>query len=91
MVSHLHFTEERQMNARKFIFCTFLFFIFFLALPLHANAEKLIIYTVNYPLAYFTERIGGEHVKVVFPVPPDMDPAFWKPDMRRSGSFRRLT
>ena len=89
MVSHLPFTEERQMNARKFIFCTFLFFIFFLALPLHANAEKLIIYTVNYPLAYFTERIGGEHVKVVFPVPPDMDPAFWKPDDETVRQFQK--
>lgn len=77
------------MNARKFIFCTFLFFIFFLALPLHANAEKLIIYTVNYPLAYFTERIGGEHVKVVFPVPPDMDPAFWKPDDETVRQFQK--
>ena len=89
MVSHLHFTEERQMNARKFIFSTFLLFIFFLALPLHANAEKLIIYTVNYPLAYFTERIGGEHVKVVFPVPPDMDPAFWKTDDETVRQFQK--
>jgi zinc transport system substrate-binding protein len=31
-------------------------------------------------LAYFTERIGEEHVEVVLPVPPDMDPAFWEPD-----------
>jgi zinc transport system substrate-binding protein len=37
------------------------------------------IYTVNYPLQYFAQRIGGEHVKVVFPGPPDTDPAYWMP------------
>ncbi|RLA05886.1 MAG: zinc ABC transporter substrate-binding protein, partial [Gammaproteobacteria bacterium] len=35
--------------------------------------------TVNYPLAYFAERIGGEQVEVGFPVPADVDPAFWSP------------
>ena len=32
-----------------------------------AAAERLSVYTVNYPLAYFAERIGGNHVEVVFP------------------------
>jgi len=51
-----------------------------LALPLQVNAEeKLTIYTVNYPLYYFSERIGGDHVKVVLPAPEDVDPAFWEP------------
>ena len=31
--------------------------------------DELLIYTVNYPLAYFAERIGAEDVNVVFPVP----------------------
>ena len=39
------------------------------------------VYVVNYPLAYFAERIGGAQVKVVFPVPEDEDPAFWRPDV----------
>ncbi len=43
--------------------------------------ERLIVYTVNYPLAYFAERIGGDAVEVVFPAPPDVDPAFWQPDV----------
>jgi zinc transport system substrate-binding protein len=34
---------------------------------------------VNYPLAYFAGRIGGDLVDVVFPVPGDVDPAFWNP------------
>lgn len=41
--------------------------------------DRLEVYTVNYPLTYFAERIGGEHVKVVFPAPKGVDPAFWTP------------
>ena len=40
----------------------------------------LSVYVVNYPLAYFVERIGGAHVEAVFPAPPDDDPAYWQPD-----------
>ena len=43
-------------------------------------ADKLQVYTVNYPLAYFAERIGGAYVDVQFPAPADSDPAFWMPD-----------
>jgi zinc transport system substrate-binding protein len=39
---------------------------------------KPVIYTVNYPLAYFAERIGGGQVEVVFPE-MEGDPAFWVP------------
>ncbi|MEK6223933.1 MAG: metal ABC transporter substrate-binding protein [Thermodesulfobacteriales bacterium] len=48
-----------------------------------SNAENqkqnLNIYTVNYPLQYFAERIGDDKVNVYFPVPSDVDPAFWSP------------
>jgi len=44
------------------------------------TTDKLVIYTVNYPLAYFAERIGGDLVEVHFPAPGDEDPAFWSPD-----------
>ncbi len=40
---------------------------------------RLSVYVVNHPLEYFTERIGGAHVDVVFPAPRDLDPAFWMP------------
>ena len=43
------------------------------------SVEKLDIFVVNYPLAFFAERIGGELVEVSFPVPPDQDPALWAP------------
>ncbi len=38
-----------------------------------------LVYTVNYPLAYMAERIGGDLVRVQFPAPRDVDPAFWSP------------
>ena len=44
-----------------------------------ASTDRMIIYTVNYPLKYFAERIAGEHADVVFPAPADGDPAFWCP------------
>jgi len=42
------------------------------------NAKKQVA-VVNYPLHYFTKRIAGDRVDIVFPVPQDEDPAFWKP------------
>jgi len=44
-------------------------------------AEKPVIAAVNYPLAYFAERLGGDAVEVLFPVPADRDPAFWRPSL----------
>lgn len=52
------------------------------------GAEKLQIYTVNYPLAYFAERIAGDQAEVVFPVPPDTDPAFWMPDAKTIADYQ---
>ena len=40
---------------------------------------RLSVYVVNYPLEYFATRIGGQHVEVRFPAPPDIDPAYWSP------------
>jgi len=38
------------------------------------------VYTVNYPLQYFAQRIAGDKLTVVFPMTVDEDPAYWKPD-----------
>lgn len=35
---------------------------------------------VNYPLNYFTIRIADNIVDVVYPVPGDIDPAYWEPE-----------
>lgn len=39
-----------------------------------------VVFTTNYPLFYFTERIAGDRVKLVFPAPADVDPAEWMPE-----------
>jgi zinc transport system substrate-binding protein len=42
--------------------------------------KKLQVAVSNYPLAYFTERIGGEDVEVLFPAALLSDPAYWQAD-----------
>jgi zinc transport system substrate-binding protein len=50
--------------------------------------EKLRIYTVSYPLAYFAERIAGDLATVTFPAPSDVDPAFWMPDAEDIAAYQ---
>jgi zinc transport system substrate-binding protein len=50
--------------------------------------ERLQVYTVNYPLAYFAERIAGDLTVVTFPAPPDVDPAFWMPDPETIAAYQ---
>ena len=52
-------------------------------------AEHLTVYVVNYPLKYFAERIGGEHVQVVFPAPAEVDPAHWIPDTATIAAYQQ--
>jgi len=54
-----------------------------------AAGEPLNVFVVNYPLKYFTERIGGEHVKVTFPAPPGVDPAYWIPDIETIADYQK--
>ncbi len=51
--------------------------------------QPLTVYVVNYPLQYFAERIGGEHVQVVFPAPADVDPADWSPDTETVAAYQQ--
>jgi zinc transport system substrate-binding protein len=51
-------------------------------------SDKLVIYTVNYPLAYFAERIGNDLVEVHIPAPRDEDPAYWKPDAETIAAYQ---
>lgn len=41
--------------------------------------QPFTVYTVNYPLAYFADRIGKEAANIVFPMNEEDDPAFWQP------------
>ena len=51
-------------------------------------SDKLTVYVVNYPLHYFAKRIAGEHAQVVFPAPPDVDPAYWMPDAKIISAYQ---
>jgi len=64
-------------------------FLLLLSAPLLLCSEPLTVYTVNYPLQYFTQRIAGDHARVVFPAPADVDPAFWMPDRKTIGDYQR--
>lgn len=49
-------------------------------LPVAAQ-EKPRVVAVNYPLQYFAERLMGDNAEVIFPVPADVDPSFWRPSI----------
>lgn len=44
------------------------------------KAEKPVVVTVNYPLYYFAQRIGGNLIQLEYPIPDGVDPAYWIPD-----------
>jgi zinc transport system substrate-binding protein len=55
-----------------------------LIVPITAGApaaaqDRLSVVSVNYPLHYLAERIGGDLIEASMPFPPDIDPAFWQP------------
>lgn len=54
-----------------------------------SSSRALSVYTVSYPLQYFTERVGGAHVDVSFPVPDETDPSAWKPDADAIASYQQ--
>ena len=71
-----------------------LLIILFLSLAGSASATDkkggpLTVYVVNYPLKYFAERIGGNHVDAVFPAPPDVDPAYWIPNIATIAGYQQ--
>jgi zinc transport system substrate-binding protein len=57
--------------------------------PAPQDDGRLTVAAVNYPLAYFAERIGGDLVEIVYPVARDMDPAFWSPSATEVEAFQR--
>ena len=56
--------------------------------PEKQEAGTTTVATVNYPLAYFAERIGGEEVEVSFPAPTNEDPAYWLPEADTVAAFQ---
>lgn len=79
--------EEERMNKHKRIYLVILS-IFILLLAACGNEQqknntgKLTIYTTVYPLQYFTERIGGEHVSVQSIYPPGSDEHTFEPSQK---------
>lgn len=51
--------------------------------------ESLTVYVVNYPLAYFAQRIAGGHAKVEFPCPARQDPAYWVPKISVVSAYQK--
>lgn len=54
-----------------------------------AAQDKPVIAAVNYPLAYFAERLGGGDIDVVYPVPEGRDPAFWRPGIADIAAYQQ--
>jgi len=42
--------------------------------------ERPKVISVNYPLHYFAQRIGGDYIDAEYPVPKNVDPAYWEPN-----------
>lgn len=49
------------------------------SMPGEADADYVV--AVNYPLQYFAYRLAGPDADVRLPVPSDMDPANWQPEL----------
>lgn len=54
-----------------------------------AGPQQLVVYAVNYPLAWAAQHLGAEAVQVYFPAPADIDPAFWEPDPEILAGFQQ--
>jgi zinc transport system substrate-binding protein len=44
-----------------------------------SGKDKPLVIASTYPLHYFVQRLAGDTVDAQFPVPPNADPAYWKP------------
>mgnify|MGYP006095619551 CR=1 FL=1 len=47
------------------------------------------VYTTFYPTQYFAERIGGDFIDVVCPVPEDEDAILWMPDASAIQAYQK--
>ncbi|MEY8880001.1 metal ABC transporter substrate-binding protein [Donghicola sp. XS_ASV15] len=66
-----------------------LFFVAALAASAASAQERPVVATVNYPLAWMAERLGGGVIDVLFPVPDDVDPSFWRPGLSDIASIQQ--
>ena len=47
------------------------------------------VYTTFYPTQYFAQRIAGDTIAIVCPVPEDADAIFWMPDAATVGDYQQ--
>lgn len=66
--------------TRRSVTALFLTVAFSAVVPASAQ-NRPVVAAVNYPLAYFAERLVGETADILFPVPADSDPSFWRPNI----------
>jgi len=52
------------------------------------ESAKLTVVSVNYPLHYFAQRIAGDLIQTEYPIPADVDPAYWIPDEKALEVFQ---
>ncbi len=45
-----------------------------------ATQREPVVYTTFHPMTYFTQRIGGDAIEVICPLPTDADPIHWNPN-----------
>lgn len=53
------------------------------------EATKPVVYVSNYPLYYFTSRIGGDHLELHFPAAALTDPSGWTPPADTVAAMQR--
>lgn len=51
--------------------------------------DRPVVAAVNYPLAWMAERLGGDAVEVLFPVPEGQDPSFWRPGLSEIAAIQQ--
>jgi len=54
-----------------------------------AGGDVKVVYTTFYPTRYFAERIGGDAISVVCPLPDGADPIFWMPEAGVIGEYQK--
>jgi zinc transport system substrate-binding protein len=94
MTEKIHVKPLAEKGSMLFLCVLFLAVLFLIAIPLTVQAadsfeKKLQVYAVNYPLAYFAQRIAESHADVFFPGPLDEDPAYWMPDTKTIAKYQK--
>ena len=53
--------------------------------------RRPVVRTVNYPLAWLAQQIGGDDVLVLYDIPADVDPAYWRPGPEAIAAYLAAT